>query len=195
MPRGPSRAAAVRRLVPGARQRHRRATSWGLPGRNSRDRAPISAARAVTKPRLVRRRRAGRSRPAQQAAAQALETALAALGPRYGADWRAWRWGDAHPAVLAHRPFEQRAAPARLVQPPCPGRRRRQHGQRGEPRPGATRTLPFAAVHARGLPGDLRPRRPGSRRAGSRPPASPATRSRRTTSTWRDCGAKVATCR
>ena len=29
---------------------------------------------------------------------------------RYGRDWRRWRWGEAHPAVLAHRPFEQSAA-------------------------------------------------------------------------------------
>ncbi|MGD9507127.1 MAG: penicillin acylase family protein, partial [Geminicoccaceae bacterium] len=40
-------------------------------------------------------------------AAAAFDRAMADLAQRYGADWRAWRWGEAHPALLAHRPFEQ----------------------------------------------------------------------------------------
>ena len=35
--------------------------------------------------------------------AAAFATAMAGLEGRYGTDWRSWRWGDAHPAVLAHR--------------------------------------------------------------------------------------------
>ena len=38
--------------------------------------------------------------------ATAFATAMAGLEQRYGPDSRRWRWGDAHPAVLAHRPFE-----------------------------------------------------------------------------------------
>jgi penicillin G amidase len=38
--------------------------------------------------------------------AAAFATAMTALEGRYGEDWHSWRWGDAHPAVLAHRPFE-----------------------------------------------------------------------------------------
>ena len=53
------------------------------------------------------RRGAGAADSCKEVAAQALETALAALSARYGSDWRSWRWGDAHPALLAHRPFEQ----------------------------------------------------------------------------------------
>ncbi len=39
-------------------------------------------------------------------AADAFIAASADLEERYGGDWRAWRWGIAHPAVLAHRPFD-----------------------------------------------------------------------------------------
>jgi penicillin amidase len=40
-------------------------------------------------------------------ASRAFERAVADLTARYGPDWRRWRWGEAHPAVLAHRPFEE----------------------------------------------------------------------------------------
>lgn len=38
---------------------------------------------------------------------KAFGLAVAELKRAYGPDWHQWRWGDAHPAVLAHRPFEQ----------------------------------------------------------------------------------------
>lgn len=44
-----------------------------------------------------------------QQAALAFEAAVAGLEHDLGPDWRRWRWGEAHPAVLAHRPFEQSA--------------------------------------------------------------------------------------
>ena len=37
----------------------------------------------------------------------ALEHALPPLVARYGPDWRRWRWGGAHAALLAHQPFER----------------------------------------------------------------------------------------
>ena len=40
------------------------------------------------------------------AAANTFATAVAGLEQHYGSDWRTWRWGDAHPAVLGHRPFD-----------------------------------------------------------------------------------------
>ncbi|MDX6749350.1 penicillin acylase family protein [Geminicoccaceae bacterium 1502E] len=40
-------------------------------------------------------------------AAAALRRVLPALRERYGEDWRAWRWADAHRAVMAHQPFAQ----------------------------------------------------------------------------------------
>jgi penicillin amidase len=40
-------------------------------------------------------------------AALAWRDAVAALEARHGADWRGWRWGAAHPVVMAHRPFDQ----------------------------------------------------------------------------------------
>lgn len=42
----------------------------------------------------------------REAATGAFATALAGLEQRHGDDWQAWRWGNAHPAVLGHRPFE-----------------------------------------------------------------------------------------
>ena len=38
--------------------------------------------------------------------ALALRDALAALRARHGTDWRSWRWGDAHPATMSHRPLD-----------------------------------------------------------------------------------------
>jgi penicillin amidase len=74
---------------------------------------------------------------------------MADLSDRYGQDWRRWRWGEAHPALLAHRPFDQvpmlRDWFSRLV------------AVGGDATtvnvasPGAARPeLPFAAVHAAG---------------------------------------------
>ncbi|MCH9020507.1 MAG: penicillin acylase family protein, partial [Proteobacteria bacterium] len=40
--------------------------------------------------------------------ARALDSGVAELAARYGDDPAAWRWGDAHPAVLAHRVFRGR---------------------------------------------------------------------------------------
>jgi len=81
--------------------------------------------------------------------AAALDAAMADLSDRYGQDWRRWRWGEAHPALLAHRPFDQvpmlRDWFSRLV------------AVGGDATtvnvasPGAARPeLPFAAVHAAG---------------------------------------------
>jgi penicillin amidase len=42
-----------------------------------------------------------------QQSARAFRVALQALAQRYGPDWRAWRWGAAHPAVMAHQPFDE----------------------------------------------------------------------------------------
>ncbi|MFZ5609368.1 MAG: penicillin acylase family protein [Pseudomonadota bacterium] len=39
--------------------------------------------------------------------AQALDEAMAELSQRYGKNWHAWRWGDAHKLVQAHRPLSQ----------------------------------------------------------------------------------------
>src|SRR5690606_10769091 len=41
----------------------------------------------------------------QQLLGQALEEALEDLVERYGSDARRWRWGEAHAARSAHRPF------------------------------------------------------------------------------------------
>ncbi len=38
---------------------------------------------------------------------KAFAQAVSDLTAVYGPDWRRWRWGEAHPAVMAHRPFEQ----------------------------------------------------------------------------------------
>lgn len=49
--------------------------------------------------------------PAVESCAQqsrkAFGLAVAELERASGSDWRQWRWGQAHPAVMAHRPFEQ----------------------------------------------------------------------------------------
>lgn len=42
-----------------------------------------------------------------QQVTKAFQLAVAALQATYGPDWRQWRWGAAHPAVMAHQPFEQ----------------------------------------------------------------------------------------
>ncbi|RYF28538.1 MAG: penicillin acylase family protein [Comamonadaceae bacterium] len=59
---------------------------------------------------------------AQQSGA-ALDRALDRLAARYGDDPARWRWGDAHPALSAHRPFGNVPALARWfdVREPSPG--------------------------------------------------------------------------
>ncbi len=44
--------------------------------------------------------------PCDPLVARALENALEDLRKAYGADMMAWRWGEAHQAVFAHRPFD-----------------------------------------------------------------------------------------
>ena len=72
------------------------------------------SARRLPAPRARRTARSGattsprrRSRPAPSRSAAAFGRRGGTRAGRYGPDWRQWRWGDAHPAVLAHRPFEQ----------------------------------------------------------------------------------------
>lgn len=47
------------------------------------------------------------SESCDQQSRKAFGLAIAGLEQAYGSDWRQWRWGNAHPAVMAHRPFEQ----------------------------------------------------------------------------------------
>ena len=172
-PRGPSRAAHVRRLVPGTRQRHRRGRAGSCLG-------GIPQSSPVSRAACCHEAKAGatsRQAVASEVAARAFETALAALSARYGADWRSWRWGDAHPALLAHRPFEQvpllRDWFSRLV--PAVGATAARSTWRA-PAWVARATLPFAACSCGGLSRDLRPR--GARSValggGDRPVRSPA---------------------
>ncbi|HEX6014096.1 MAG TPA: penicillin acylase family protein, partial [Geminicoccaceae bacterium] len=82
-------------------------------------------------------------------AARAFGRAVADLTARYGPDWRRWRWGEAHPAVLAHRPFEQSGLLRRWFSLLLPV------GGDGSTvavaQAGATRAgIPFGAVHAAG---------------------------------------------
>jgi penicillin amidase len=48
-----------------------------------------------------------RTETCAERSAEALREALADLAGLQGDDWRSWRWGEAHPAVLGHRPFEE----------------------------------------------------------------------------------------
>jgi penicillin amidase len=41
-----------------------------------------------------------------QEIALAFDDAVKELKDKYGSDWKDWRWGDAHHAVMAHLPFE-----------------------------------------------------------------------------------------
>jgi penicillin amidase len=41
-----------------------------------------------------------------QEIAIAFDDAVKELKGKYGSDWKAWRWGDAHHAIMAHLPFE-----------------------------------------------------------------------------------------
>jgi penicillin amidase len=65
--------------------------------------------------------------PAAESCAQMADAALAdaldELAARFGADPAQWRWGDAHRAVAAHRPFSRVAPLARLFElsVPVPG--------------------------------------------------------------------------
>jgi penicillin amidase len=82
----------------------------------------------------------------------ALTRALRFLRERYGADWRSWRWGEAHPAVLGHRPLEQSLLLRRLFSflLPVGGDGTTVNvAHWGETRAG----IPFGAVHAPGYRG------------------------------------------
>lgn len=79
----------------------------------------------------------------------ALERALPPLAARYGPDRRAWRWGEAHPAVLAHRPFEEARFLRGLFSQALPiggDGTTVAVAQAGRTRPG----IPFGAVHGPG---------------------------------------------
>jgi len=55
--------------------------------------------------------------------ALSLESALADLRQRYGDNPAAWRWGEAHAAILEHRPFDRQPLLARFfdIRVPTPG--------------------------------------------------------------------------
>jgi penicillin amidase len=82
--------------------------------------------------------------------ATSLETALADLERRYGADMSAWRWGEAHAARSEHRPFGKVAWLAKLfdIRTPMPGDTYTinvgRHNLRDE-------AEPFTSRHAAGL--------------------------------------------
>ena len=81
-----------------------------------------------------------------------LEGRLRTLVARYGPDLERWRWGDAHPAVIAHPPFERSAALRPLFSLVLP------IGGDGTTiavaHAGTTRPdIPFGAVHAPGYRG------------------------------------------
>ncbi len=65
----------------------------------------------------------GRAQSCALLVSRALDLALEDLTKRYGADWRAWRWGTAHDALSEHRPFSRVAqlAPLFDVRVPVPG--------------------------------------------------------------------------
>ncbi len=63
-------------------------------------------------------------------AGRALDLALADLARRFGPDQADWRWGDAHPARMAHAIFAESAAARPTVRHRDPERRRRHHGGR-----------------------------------------------------------------
>ncbi len=67
--------------------------------------------------------RTARTESCDEAAAQALERALADLRRRYGDDPAAWRWGAAHSAHHEHRPFSRVKwlAPVFDIRVPAPG--------------------------------------------------------------------------
>ena len=100
------------------------------------------------------RRGAGAADSCKEVAAQALETALADSRPDTALTGASWRWGDAHPALLAHRPFEQvpllRDWFSRLV--PVGG----DGATVNVASPGLARPdVPFGCVSRGWLPGDL----------------------------------------
>lgn len=66
---------------------------------------------------------AGTPQSCAEAMSLSLETALADLERRYGADMGAWRWGDAHVARSEHRPFGKvdALAPFFDIRVPSPG--------------------------------------------------------------------------
>lgn len=70
---------------------------------------PEQAALGATRPGFLRRALAlcpGTEASCRDAAARSFAAAVGALELEHGRDWRSWRWGDIHPALLGHRPFE-----------------------------------------------------------------------------------------
>ena len=66
---------------------------------------------------------AGRRQTCADVLSASLDTALADLGKRYGADMSKWRWGEAHFARSEHRPFSKVNALAQFfeIRIPTPG--------------------------------------------------------------------------
>jgi penicillin amidase len=94
----------------------------------------------------------GATETCPERAGLALERAMGSLRERYGDDRRRWRWGEAHPAVIGHRPFEESG----LLRPlfslllPVGG----DSSTVNVAHWGATRSaIPFGAVHAAGYRG------------------------------------------
>ena len=119
-------------------------------GRSRRPRRWAAGLRAPGVGRLQKQRSRLR-----RGAASTLATAVAGLEQHYGSDWRTWRWGDAHPAVLGHRPFDAQPGLrdwfSRLV--PVGGDAT---GERGRAR-ASSRGNPLRRSARCRLPGDLRP--------------------------------------
>jgi penicillin amidase len=67
--------------------------------------------------------RTPRPESCEELLSQALESALAELRGRYGADMAKWQWGEAHAAQSRHRPFTRVAWLARVfdLRIPSPG--------------------------------------------------------------------------
>ena len=118
MVRRPARAAGLRRLVRRARPARSTPTSWG------RCSPALSRVRSTSCAACWTHRQVWCDDVATAAVETCAERSRRRLraGPWPGSssatatDWRRWRWGDAHPAVLAHRPLEQQPLLRRLVQ-------------------------------------------------------------------------------
>ena len=186
MQRGPPRAAAVRRLVSRAGCRPSTRDELGaelLPAFRG-VRSGLSAPGADAQPGLVRRRRhdAGRDlRTAGGAMAfdRAMRRARAALRPATGGAGagatptrRCWATGPSSRAPALRDWFSRLA-----------GRRRRTTVNVAAPQGRPARGLPFGAVHGAGYRAIYDLAAASTARAGSPPPASPATRCRRTIAT------------
>jgi penicillin G amidase len=66
---------------------------------------------------------AGAAQTCAELLANSLDAALAGLEQRYGSEMATWRWGDAHVALSAHRPFGKVALLSRFfdIRVPSPG--------------------------------------------------------------------------